>query len=262
MNILMIGDVFGKTGRRLLKEVMPIIIKERSIDMVIVNGENVTHGKGLNRNHYNELCEDGVDVITMGNHTYSKKELFDYIDEADRLVVPLNRPRALPGVGSRVVEKQGRKIRVTNLLGLAFMDPKTANPFEVIDDLLENDDSDIHIVDFHAEATAEKRAFAMYVDGRVDAVLGTHTHVATADERLLPKGTAFITDVGMTGPYDSVIGCEAESIIERDLKGIMTPFKVVEDGGQLRGVILHFNKKNQCTGIERVTVDPDHPIKR
>lgn len=262
MKILFVGDVFGKTGRRLLKEVLPQVKEQYGIDVVIVNGENVTHGKGLNHNHYNELCEDGIDLITMGNHTFSKKELFDYIDEADRLIVPLNQPRALPGVGSRVIIRGGKKIRVTNLLGLVFMDPKSANPFEVIEDLIKEDQSDIHIIDFHAEATAEKRALAEFVDGRVAAVLGTHTHVTTADERLLTQGTAFISDVGMTGPYNSVIGCAASSIIERDLKGIMTPFSVVDDEGQFRAVVLEFDDHNQCTRIKRVQVDPDHPIKR
>lgn len=144
----------------------------------------------------------------MGNHTYSKKEIFEYIDEADKLIVPLNKPKAMPGVGSRVIEVKGKKIRVTNLLGLTFMDGKPQNPFEAIEPVLEEDDSDIHIIDFHGEATSEKIAFGYYVDGRVSAVLGTHTHVPTGDEKILPNGTAFQCDVGMTGPYESVIGCE------------------------------------------------------
>ncbi len=261
MNILFIGDVFSKTGRRMLREVMPKVQQKYHIELTIVNGENATHGKGLIKKQYDEILGYGVDFITMGNHTYSKKEIFDYIDEADHLIVPYNQPRALPGVGSRVISRNGKNIRVTNLLGLAFMDPKAANPFEVMDDLLEKDKSDIHIVDFHAEATAEKIALGFYLDGRVTAVLGTHTHVATNDERLLPKGTAFMCDVGMTGPYNSVIGCAVDPIIERNLKGIMTPFSVAEDEGQLRGVVLEINNEtNKCEKITVIRIDPDHPF--
>lgn len=261
MKILFIGDVFGKTGRKILGEMLPKIKKAYHIDVTIVNGENVTHGKGLNHNHYNELTGLGIDLITMGNHTFSKRELFDYIEEADQLIVPLNQPRALPGVGSRVIKRKGKSIRVTNLLGLSFMDPKPNNPFEVMEDLLKEDHSDIHIVDFHAETTSEKIALGYFLDGKVTAVLGTHTHVATNDERLLPQGTAFMCDVGMTGPYDSVIGCEVQSIIDRNVKGVLTPFKVAEDQGQLRGVVLDIDEKsNKVKTITPVRIDPAHPF--
>lgn len=166
----------------------------------------------------------------------------------------------MPGVGSRVIEVKGKKIRVTNLLGLTFMDGKPQNPFEAIDPVLEEDDSDIHIIDFHGEATSEKIAFGYYVDGRVSAVLGTHTHVPTGDEKILPNGTAFQCDVGMTGPYESVIGCEKEGIIERSIKGIMTPFRVAEDEGQLCATLLHFDG-NKCKNIERIRIDPQVKFK-
>lgn len=174
--------------------------------------------------------------------------------------MPYNQPKALPGVGSRVILCKNRQIRVTNLLGITFMDGKSQNPFEAIDEVLDNDQSDIHIVDFHAEATSEKVALGYYLDGKVSAVLGTHTHVTTADEKILPKGTAFQCDVGMTGPYHSAIGCDVESIIKRMKMGIMTPFQIAESEGQLCATLLKFNEKNQCTHIQRICIDPNHSI--
>ena len=260
MNILFIGDVFSSIGRDMIEEYLPRIKNKYNVDFVIANVENATHGKGLIRKHYDFFLFQGISLMTMGNHTYSKKEIMDYIDDADRLIVPLNRPRALPGVGSREIVFQNKKIRVTNLLGLTFMDGKSQNPFEVMDDLLENDDSDIHIVDIHSEATSEKVALGYYLDGRVSAVLGTHTHVTTADEKILSKGTAFQSDVGMTGPYESVIGCDKDIIVKRMLDGLMSPFKVAESEGQLRATLLSFNDNNECTQIKRICIDPDHHL--
>ncbi|MCD8028020.1 MAG: TIGR00282 family metallophosphoesterase [Erysipelotrichaceae bacterium] len=259
MNILFIGDVFGNIGRSMIEEYLPKLKNKYDIDMVIANVENATHGKGLIRKHYDFFLFEGISLMTMGNHTFSKKELLDYIDEADRLIVPYNQPKALPGIGSRVVEIKGTKIRVTNLLGLTFMDGKSQNPFEAIDELLKDDTSDIHIVDFHGEATSEKIAFGYYLDGKVSAVLGTHTHVATADERILEHGTAFQCDVGMTGPYDGVIGCEKESIIKRYQNGLMSPFTVAGGQGQLCATLLTFDHY-QCTHISRILIDPQHPF--
>ncbi len=260
MNILFIGDIFSKIGREMIEDYLPRIKSKYNVDLVIANGENATHGKGLLRKHYDELLFSGVSLITMGNHTYSKKEIFDYIDEADRLIVPYNRPKSLPGVGSRQITFKGNKIRVTNLLGLTFMDGKSQNPFESIDEILKNDESDIHIVDFHAEATSDKVALGYYLDGKVSAVLGTHTHVATADEKILPQGTAYQSDVGMTGPYHSVIGNAIEDIIYRNQTGLMTPFRVADSEGQLHATLLKF-EDNQVVSIERIQIDPDHPLR-
>ena len=260
MNILFIGDVFSSIGREMIEEYLPRIKKKYDVDIVIANVENATHGKGLIKKHYDFFLFQGISLMTMGNHTYSKKEIFDYIDEADRLIVPLNKPKALPGIGSREIQYKGKKIRVTNLLGLTFMDGKSQNPFEVIDDLLKDDQSDIHIVDFHAEATSEKIALGYYLDGKVSAVLGTHTHVATADEKILKHKTAFQTDVGMTGPYESVIGCDKDAIIKRMKDGLMGPFKIAESEGQLRATLLSFNDNNECINIQRICIDPDHPL--
>lgn len=260
MNILFIGDVFSVIGREMIEEYLPQLKTKYKVDMVIANVENATHGKGLNKKHYDEFLFQGISMMTMGNHTFSKKELFDYIDEADRLVVPYNQPKALPGVGSRQIMMQGKKVRVTNMLGITFMDGKSQNPFEAIDEILKNDDSDIHIVDFHAEATSEKMAFGYYLDGKVSAVLGTHTHIATADEKILPLGTAYQSDVGMTGPYVSVIGCDKDSIIQRYTSGLMTPFIPAEGKGQLSATLLQFNDENKCTNITRIQIDPQHRI--
>ena len=260
MNILFIGDVFSSIGRDMIDQYLPQLKEKYHIDVVIANVENATHGKGLIKKHYEEFLFQGISLMTMGNHTFAKKELFDYIDDAQRLIVPYNQPKALPGVGSREISVKGKKIRVTNLLGITFMDGISQIPFEAIDEVLENDHSDIHIVDFHAEATSEKIALGYYLDGKVSAVLGTHTHVVTADEKILPLGTAFQSDVGMTGPYVSVIGCDKDSIVQRMRNGLMTPFIVAESEGQLLGTLLTFDDQNKCTSIERICIDPAHPF--
>ncbi len=260
MKILFIGDVFSTQGRDMIDRYLVRVKEKYNIDVVIANVENATHGKGLIKKHYDEFLFQGISLMTMGNHTFSKKELFDYIDEADRLVVPYNQPKALPGVGSRVINVKGKKIRVTNLLGITFMDGKSQNPFEAIDEVVGNDDSDIHIIDFHAEASSEKIALAYYLDGKVSAVLGTHTHVTTADEKILPNGTAYQSDVGMTGPYEGVIGCDKDSIISRFKNGLMGQFIVADGEGQFSGTVLTFDDQNHCTSIERVCIDPYHKL--
>lgn len=260
MNILFIGDVFSNIGREMIEEYLPKIKQKYKVDLVIANVENATHGKGLIKKHYDFFLFQGISLMTMGNHTYSKKEILDYIDEADRLIVPINKPKALPGVGSREINYKGKTIRVTNLLGLTFMDPKSQNPFEVMDDLLKECKSDIHIVDFHGEATSEKIAMGYYLDGKVSAILGTHTHVPTADERILEHGSAYQSDVGMTGPYDGVIGCDKDSIIKRNFDGILTPFTVAKGRGQLNSTLLTFNDNSECTSIKRICIDPYHKI--
>lgn len=243
----------------MIKTYVPALREKYAIDLVIANAENATHGKGLIKKHYQELIDSGVDLLTMGNHTYAKRELFSYIDEADRLIVPYNKARALPGVGSRVITVNDQKVRVTNMLGVVFMDGHVQNPFEAIVEVLEEDEADLHIVDFHAEATSEKVAFGYFLDGRVSAVLGSHTHVATADERILPKGTFYQSDVGMTGPYESVIGLNVDTIVERNVKGIMTPFIMAEGAGQLNATLMTFDQ-GKPVEIERIIIDPSNPF--
>ena len=244
MKILFIGDIFGEIGREMVADYLHRLVKDHQIDFVIANVENTSHGKGLLKRHYDELLFQGIQAMTMGNHTIKKKELYDYIDEADKLIVPVNHPKVLPGVKSRVFDVLNKKIRVTNVLGSAFMDNRNSNPFEVIDDYL-GLSQDIHIIDFHGETTSEKIAFAHYVKDRVNgAVLGTHTHVQTADEKIIDGKLAFISDVGMTGPYMSAIGCDLDAIVTR-LRGFGAPFMVAKSTGPVK--------------IERILINQDHP---
>ena len=238
----------GKVGRRMLKERIPYYVNKYEIDFVIANGENATHGKGLNRNHYFELLDAGVDVITLGNHYMSKSEILRYINNVDRLVRPCNLLKEFPGEGSVVFDVNGVSVRVTNLLGSAFMDEEVNSPYySLLNILSEEEPATIHIVDFHAEATGEKRAFAFALDGKVSAVLGTHTHVQTNDAHILPNGTAFISDVGMTGFADGVLGCTSETVVGKLIYGKQTKFQVPDEGrGIFSAVVIDVD---EMTGL-------------
>ncbi|MFA5421704.1 MAG: TIGR00282 family metallophosphoesterase [Bacilli bacterium] len=240
MRILFFGDIVGRNGRQVVKRHLAELVEKYHIDFVIANGENATHGKGLIEKHYNELIEAGIDVITLGNHYARKSDIKRYIDEAECLVRPLNILNSLGGAGSRVFEFDGVKIRVTNLLGTAFMKEEVNHPYYSLKDLLsENEQDEIHIVDFHGEATAEKMAFAYAFDGQVSAILGTHTHVQTRDYRLLPNKTAYISDIGMCGAYNGVIGFKKEEVINRTLFGKDDLFQLDEgDQSLLSAVVL------------------------
>ncbi len=263
MKILYLGDIVGPLGREMIKDYLSQIKSKYSIDIVFANGENSAHGKGITRNVYEELVFEGISLITMGNHTYAKKDIFEFIDDADRLIVPLNKPNSLPGVGTRMIEVMGKKIRVTNILGQALMGNVYDNPYKAFDEILKSDTSDIHIVDFHAETTSEKIAFAYNYDGEVSAILGTHTHVQTADNRILPKGSAYISDIGMTGPYDGVIGQEVTHIIERMKTGVLGQFVLADGAGQLSGVIIEIdNLSNKVISINRLQINPDNKFKK
>ena len=221
----------GRVGRRMLKERIPYYVEKYDIDFVIANGENATHGKGLNRNHYFELLDAGVDAITLGNHYMSKSEILRYIDNVDRLVRPYNLLKEFPGEGSVLFDINGVSVRVTNILGSAFMDEEVNSPYySALTIMSEEEPATVHIVDFHAEATGEKQALAFALDGKVTAVLGTHTHVQTNDAHILPKGTAFISDVGMTGYADGVLGCTSETVVEKLIYGKQTKFQVPDEG--------------------------------
>ena len=229
----------GRVGRRMLKERIPYYVNKYEIDFVIANGENATHGKGLNRNHYFELLDVGVDVITLGNHYMSKSDILRYIDGVDRLVRPLNLLKEFPGEGSVVFEVNGVSVRVTNVMGSAFMGEDVNSPYYSILTLLsEEEPATIHIIDFHAEATGEKQAFAFALDGKVSAVLGTHTHVQTNDAHILPKGTAFISDVGMTGYADGVLGSTSETVVNKLIYGQQSKFQVPDEGRGLFSAVV------------------------
>ncbi|WP_338984703.1 TIGR00282 family metallophosphoesterase [Spiroplasma endosymbiont of Diplazon laetatorius] len=253
MNFLIIGDVYSKSGRDVLEKHIKSIIEENKIDFTIVNGENISHGKGINKNHYDFLKQLGVNVITTGNHVFKVKETFDFIEKVDDLLRPANMNSYNIGIGTNVYDFQGKKVRVTNLMGKSFME-HVNNPYEVMDNIIKEDNSDIHIVDFHAEASAEKLAFAWNYDGKISALVGTHTHVQTADERILPKGTAFITDLGMTGPINSIIGANPDEVIFKEKTGLPTKFIPSENEGMLCGVIISIDEKNLVKSIKRLQI--------
>jgi metallophosphoesterase (TIGR00282 family) len=254
MKILAIGDIFGKTGRNVIRKYLPKLKKEHEIDLVIANVENTTHGKGISHRHYRELKSYGINVMTSGNHIFALSETKNYINEVSDLLRPLNSNPYHPGQGTILINVKGKKIRITNLLGTNFMPMAVENPYFVLEKLLELKDCDIHLVDFHAEATAEKIALALYYDGQISALWGTHTHVQTADERALPKGTAFITDLGMTGPHGGIIGAQPEVIAQRAKYGFLAKMIPYEDNGQFNGAIFEFSDSdNKLVSVQRIT---------
>ena len=224
----------------MLKERIPHYVEKYDIDFVIANGENASHGKGLTRNQYFELVDAGVDAITLGNHYMSKSDILRYINQVDRLVRPYNLLKEFPGEGSVVFEVNDVSVRVTNILGSAFMNEEVNAPYYSILNLLaEEEPATIHIIDFHAEATGEKQSLAFALDGKVSAVLGTHTHVQTSDAHVLPNGTAFISDVGMTGFADGVLGCTKETVVEKIIYGKQSKFQTPDEGrGVFSAVVL------------------------
>lgn len=237
-NLLFLGDIIGKTGRGLLREHLGSLIREYDVDFVVANGENAAAGFGITKKVYEELLSFGIDVITGGNHIWDKKDFVKDAVLCDKILRPLNVSSLQPGRGALTVEKDGVKITVINMLGRVFM-PHCDCPFVSFDRLFHEDSSDFIVVDFHAEATSEKNAFGLYVDGRASAVLGTHTHVQTNDERFLPKGTFYITDVGMCGSIDSVIGMNAEKAIYKLISGMPERNEVEEKGRKvISGVVL------------------------
>jgi 2',3'-cyclic-nucleotide 2'-phosphodiesterase len=253
MKILAIGDIFGKTGRQVIKNELPQLKKEHEIDLVIANVENATHGKGISRKHYQELKSYGIDIMTSGNHIFHLEETQKFIQEVPDLLRPLNSNPCHPGLGTILIKVKNKKIRITNLLGTTFMPMAAENPFLALEKIIDLQDCDLHLVDFHAEATAEKVALAWHCDGKISALWGTHTHVQTADERILPNGTAFITDLGMTGPYGGVIGAKPEVIIKRAKYGLPAKMTPYEDQGQFNGIVLEFDDDTSRTiNIRRI----------
>ena len=253
MKILIIGDIVGNSGVKKVKEVIPNFIKQNNIDFTIANGENSADGMGITLKIFEDLKRSGVNIVTMGNHTWGKKEIFNFIDDT-QIVRPANYPDGVPGQGYRIQKANGKKIAVINLMGRVDIGVLTENPFLKVDKILEQikDKADIIIVDFHAEATAEKIAMGYYLDGRVTTVFGTHTHVQTADETILQKGTGYITDIGMTGPRKSVIGMNVEASIKRFVTTLPERYKVSDDKEViLTGCILDIN--DETCRIEKIS---------
>lgn len=233
----------------MIKEKLPYFIKKYDIDFVIANGENATHGKGLIRHHYDELIDAGVDVITLGNHFDSKNEITKYIDRVDCLIRPINLLRPFPGEGSALFDVDGVTVRVTNVLGSVFIKEEVNSPYLATLELLENSEpATIHIIDFHAEATGEKLSYAYAMDGKVSAVIGTHTHVQTNDAKILPNGTAYISDVGMTGFNDGILGFDKDSVIKSNIYGEKSRFNPPDEGrGLLSAVVLDIDEQSGKT---------------
>ena len=257
MKILFLGDIFGSPGRASLLRELPALVKKHDIQLVIANGENAAGGIGINPRIADVILEMGVDVLTSGNHIYKKKEIYDYLKNQPRLLKPVNFPPSTPGSGFYYFsdEKSGSaKAAIISLCGRVFVENLDC-PFRKMDEILPEirNVTRVIIVDFHAEVTSEKVAMGWYLDGRVSAVIGTHTHVQTADERILPKGTAYISDAGMVGSRDSVIGVKKELIIERFVKMMPQKFVVANDDCWINGVVVDVDEHSgQARRIERI----------
>ncbi|ADQ46544.1 metallophosphoesterase [Caldicellulosiruptor kronotskyensis 2002] len=253
MRFLAIGDVVGRPGRNILKSTLSKLKENYKIDVVIANCENAAGGNGLTKKVADELFSIGIDVMTMGNHVWANKEIFSFIENETRIIRPANYPEGTtPGRGYNVFEKNNVKFAVINLCGRVFMENLDC-PFRKIDEILKKIECPIIIVDFHAEATSEKIALGFYVDGRVSCVYGTHTHVQTADEKILPNGTAYITDIGMTGPYDSVLGVDKDIVIQKFTTLLPVRFEVAKGKAQFNGIVFEVDNNNgKAVSIERI----------
>ena len=259
MNILFVGDIFGSPGRRIVADHVEDIVKSNQIDLTIANAENAAGGFGITPSIAEDLFSLGIDVLTTGNHVWDKRELYDYLNRQPRLLRPANYPEA-PGHGLVTVKaRNGVECSVINLQGRTYM-PSTDCPFRKADSLLSQIDPAVTVkfVDFHAEVTSEKIALGWYLDGRVSAVVGTHTHVPTADTRILPGGTAYQTDCGMTGPYRSVIGVDTETIVQRFLTGLPVRMEAARHGAELHSVIVDVDEETgKARAIRRHTINGD-----
>ena len=256
MKILFLGDICGKAGRYAVQMVLPTWISKHNPDIVIANGENAAGGFGLTKQTAEEIFSSGVDVITLGNHTFSKKEVVHLLEDDARVLRPLNYPKSTPGYGYGIYNTRGgQKIAVINLLGRVFLD-MVDNPFERVKEVIEkiNRETDFIFIDFHAEATSEKAAMAWMLDGIATAIVGTHTHVQTADERVLPNGTGFLSDAGMCGPLDSILGVKPEIIVDRMLNFGQQRFEVVENGPKvINGVLISAKADGQTEEMLRLS---------
>ncbi len=255
LKVLMVGDIFGKPGRKAVKELIKTYRNQYELDFVIANGENAAGGNGITREIANELYNAQIDFITMGNHTWDKKEIFQFIDTDKKIIRPANYPPGTPGRGWAIVPLSNElKIGIINLSGRVFLPPLDC-PFRVGERIVEEISKETHIiiVDFHAEATSEKIAMGWFMDGKVSAVVGTHTHVQTADERILPYGTGYITDVGMTGPHDSILGVKRDIVIQKFLTQLPARFETAQGVAQLNAILLEIDETTGKTmGLKRI----------
>jgi len=261
VKLLFVGDIVGKPGRKALVDLLPGLREQHEPDWVVVNGENAAGGLGITERIARELLDElEVDVVTLGNHTYHHRDVYGFLDRDERIIRPANFPNGNPGRGVTVVEKGGRSLGVTNLLGTVFVDA-AASPFVVADSLVADlgERADHVLVDFHAEATSEKVAMGWHLDGRVTACVGTHTHVPTSDGRVLPGGTAYISDVGMTGPRGGVIGVKKEQALHRFRTLMPIRFETSDDDPWLMGVLIEAGDDGKATSIEQLLVEAPRP---
>ncbi len=258
MRILFIGDIVGQPGRQMVARHLKALVAEQEAEMVLANAENAAGGFGITASVGEELLGLGIDLLTSGNHVWDKKEAEGYLVKESRVLRPANYPEETPGVGVHILRKDGRMLGVLNLQGRAFL-PSIDCPFKAADRELVQlcQVTDTILVDFHAEATAEKQAFGWYLDGRVSAVIGTHTHVQTADEQILPRRTAYITDVGMTGPRNSVIGIKPEDAIQRFLTQMPRKFTLAHGPTQLSAVVVDVGDNGRARRITRLQINDD-----
>ena len=263
MNLLFIGDVVGSPGRDMVKEYLPKLKEKYRPQITIINGENAAGGKGITEKIYRQFLEQGAQAVTLGNHAWDNREIFEFIESAKYLVRPANFPKGAPGKGLVFLKLNNLEVAIINLQGRTFMNP-IDDPFQKADELVEQARArtPFIFVDFHAEVTSEKQAMGWYLDGRVSAVVGTHTHVQTADSRVLPAGTGYLTDVGMTGPYDGILGVEKEAVLKRFLTSLPVRFEVTTEGrAQLSAVLLELDDKTGFTKkMERILINDDHPL--
>lgn len=261
LNVLCIGDIVGRPGRRILADKLNPLIKEHEIDCVIANAENAAGGSGLTPQIHDKLLRYGVNLITLGDHTYRKKDIIQVLETADDIVRPLNFSEYAAGKGFAIYKtSKGPNIAVVSLIGRIFMKPAEC-PYNAIDKLLPKirAQADVIIVDFHAEATSEKIAMGYHLDGRVSCVFGTHTHVVTADEKILEKGTAYITDIGMTGSHDSVLGRGKESVLKSFRTQMPIPFEIATGNVKMSGIIVMIDSNNKkAEHIKRISVEAEH----
>ena len=255
MNILAVGDIVGNSGVNKLKTELKNIKNKFSIDFCIVNGENAAEGMGITQKNFNDIISAGADCVTMGNHTWGKKEIFTFIDDP-KLLRPINYPEGVCGKGYNVFECKGKKIAVINAMGRAEINVQTENPFLAVKKALEEIKSkvDIIILDFHAEATAEKQAMGYFLDGEITAMFGTHTHVQTADEKILEKGTGYISDIGMTGPKNAILGMDKDAALKRFLTALPEKYKIASGATMLNACIFKIDDTtNKVTEIQRIS---------
>ncbi len=262
MNILFVGDVVGSMGREMVKEYLPKLKNHFRPHITIVNGENSAGGRGITESIYKQLLEAGANAVTLGNHAWDNKAIFDFVDSAKYMIRPANFPEA-PGSGMVFLRLNDLEVAVINLQGRTFMPPLDC-PFKKAEELIEiaKARTNIIFVDFHAEATSEKQAMGWFLDGKATAVIGTHTHVQTADERILPAGTAYLTDVGMTGPYDEILGMDKHAVLYRFQTSLPARFEVPKTGRkQLSACLIQVNKETgKARSIERIMINDDRPF--